>query len=58
MRVRLRKITALQSPTGTDGVAVFQTGYICDFCRRKFDLGGNPIVKPIEKEESSNPIIS
>jgi hypothetical protein len=49
VRLQLRKISALQSPTGTDGAGVFQTGYICNDCRKLFDLGGNPIEpkKPI-----------
>lgn len=52
-RLQLRKITALQSPTGTEGVAMFQLGYRCVFCKKEFDLGGNlieakEVVQPVE----------
>ena len=54
MKVQLRKISALQSPTGTEGIVNLQTGYICASCKEEFDLFGNRARGLPEKEPAQN----
>ncbi len=44
-RVRLKKVSAILSPTGTDTMLMLNEGFLCPFCQKMFDMSGQEIKK-------------